>query len=119
MAKINYSKTLCARLFTEANYPDLKTGHRITRYEIGDELRIDLQGVHPAIEGTGTLVIDKFLGGGFAGQVYRCRLSELSLPENEPIDGLEKGKLYAIKIIIPPQTIIYITHFFYLGYMIS
>ncbi len=104
MAKIDYSKELCARLFKEANNPSLKTGHRLTRYETGDELKIDLQGVHPAIEGTGTLVINKFLGGGFAGQVYRCRLSELALPEGEQIDGLEAGKLYAIKIIIPPST---------------
>ena len=104
MAKINYSKELCANLFKEANNPALKTGHRITRYEVGNELKVNLQGVHPAIEGTGTLVIDKFLGGGFAGQVYRCRLSELALPEGAQIDGLEAGKLYAIKIIIPPST---------------
>ena len=104
MAKIDYSKELCARLFKEANNPALKTGHRITRYETGDVLNIDLQGVYPATEGTATLVIDKFLGGGFAGQVYRCRLSELALPEGGPIDGLEVGKLYAVKIIIPPST---------------
>jgi len=104
MAKIKYSKELCAELLTVANNPALKTQRRLVRYEIGDELNIDLQGVHPATEGTGTLVIDKFLGGGFAGQVYRCRLSELALPEGGPIDGLEVGKLYAIKIIIPPST---------------
>ncbi len=104
MRKTDYSKELCAQLFKEANPLALKTGHRITRYEIGDELKIDLQGVHPAIEGTGTLVIDKFLGGGFAGQVYRCRLSELALPAGEEIQGLDAGKLYAVKIIIPPST---------------
>jgi len=104
MAKINYSKDLCARLFKDANHPSLKTGHRINRYETGDELKIDLQAVHPSVEGRGTLVIDKFLGGGFAGQVYRCRLSELSLPETQTVDGLEAGKLYAVKIIIPPST---------------
>ena len=104
MAKIDYSKELCARLFKDANNPALKIGHRITRYETGDELKIDLQGVHPATEGSGTLVVDKFLGGGFAGQVYRCRLSELALPDGETIEGLEAGKLYAIKIIIPPST---------------
>ena len=104
MAKIEYSKELCADLLTVANHPALKTQRRLVRYEVGDELKIDLQGVHPAIEGTGTLVVDKFLGGGFAGQVYRCRLSELALPEGEEIEGLEAGKLYAIKIIIPPST---------------
>jgi len=103
MAKVEYSRELCSRLFQAANPPALKIRHRVVRYEVGDELRIDLKCVHPAIDGTGTLVIDKFLGGGFAGQVYRCRLSELSLPEGVAIDGLEADKLYAVKIIIPPS----------------
>ncbi|MBL7016461.1 MAG: hypothetical protein ISR84_02770 [Kiritimatiellales bacterium] len=103
MAKVEYSKALCTRLLEAANPSALKIRHRIVRYEEGDELRIDLKGVHPAVTGTGTLVIDKFLGGGFAGQVYRCRLSELSLPENSSIEGLEVGALYAVKIIIPPS----------------
>ncbi len=103
MAKVEYSKERCAKLFQAANPPGLKIRRRPVRYEEGDELQINLNGVHPAVEGTGTLVIDKFLGGGFAGQVYRCRLSELSLPEGVRIDGLKADELYAVKIIIPPS----------------
>ena len=101
MAKVEYSKKRCDQLLQMANPPELKIRHRLVRYEVGNELQIDLEGVHPSIKGTGTLVIDKFLGGGFAGQVYRCRLRNLSIPE--PIDGLENDKLYAVKIIIPPS----------------
>lgn len=103
MAKVEYSKELCARLFQAANDPVLKTGHRRTRYEVGDELTVKLKGVYPAVEGSATLAIDKFLGGGFAGQVYRVRLTALLLPDGATIEGLEAGKLYAVKIIIPPS----------------
>jgi len=104
MDKINDSKELYRRLSQAANNPSLKIMRRINRYEIGDTLQIKLQGVHPAVEGTGRLLIEQFLGGGFAGQVYRCRLTELSLPMGERIEGLESGKPYAVKIMIPPST---------------
>jgi hypothetical protein len=103
MAKVEYSKELCASLFKAANDPFLKSGHRRTRYEVGDELNVKIKGVHPAVEGSATLMIDKFLGGGFAGQVYRVRLTALHLPAGIAIAGLEAGKLYAVKIIIPPS----------------
>jgi hypothetical protein len=103
MAKVEYSKELCGNLLKTAQNPDLKFRRRLVRYETGDELKINLRGVHPAVEGSGTLVVDKFLGGGFAGQVYRCRLSQLDLPGGEGIEGLETDKLYAVKIIIPPS----------------
>lgn len=103
MAKIEYSLERCAELFAAANDPALRTGHRRTRYEAGDELQIEITGVFPAVQGKAVLVIDKFLGGGFAGQVYRCRLASLDLPEGQAVDGLETGKLYAVKIIIPPS----------------
>jgi hypothetical protein len=102
MAKVEYSKELCARLFQAPTTPRLKCGHRRTRYEPGDELTVDIKGVHPSVEGSATLAIDKFLGGGFAGQVYRVRLAALNMPEGATIEGLEAGKLYAVKIIIPP-----------------
>ncbi len=104
MAKPDYSQELCAQLFRAANPPSLRYGHRRTRYEPGDELTVKIRGVHPAVDGTATLAIDTFLGGGFAGQVYRVRLTELHLPENTAIAGLEPGTLYTVKIIIPPST---------------
>jgi len=101
MAKKKYSSDLCRQLELAANDPSLEIRHRPTRYENGTVLPIEITGVFPAIEGKAELTVDKFLGGGFAGQVYRCKLTGLELPE--PIPGLEEGKLYAVKIVIPPS----------------
>jgi hypothetical protein len=48
------------------------------------------------------MVVERFVGGGFAGQVYRVRLEQLDLSEG-PIEGLEPGHHYAVKILIPPS----------------
>ena len=101
MAKTNYSSELCKKLEKISQPPDLKIQHRPARYENGTILPVSITGVFPAITGKAELTVDKFLGGGFAGQVYRCKLTGLDLPE--PIPGLEVGKLYAIKIVIPPS----------------
>jgi hypothetical protein len=101
MAKTNYSSDLCTELAHTAASSQLTIRHRPTRYETGTVLPISITGVFPAITGTAELTVDKFLGGGFAGQVYRCKLTALNLPK--PIPGLEEGKLYAIKIVIPPS----------------
>jgi hypothetical protein len=83
--------------------PALHFCHPPTRYEQGHALSVPITGVHPAVDGQATLVLEKFLGGGFAGQVYRARLTELSLSEGTAIPGLEVGRQYAIKIVIPPS----------------
>ena len=103
MAKKNYSSELCTELERIAHDPRLEITHRPTRYENGTVLPIDITGVYPAIGGKAELTIDKFLGGGFAGQVYRCRLTGLALPDGCMIPGLETGRLYAVKIVIPPS----------------
>ncbi len=103
MGKRTYSSELCKDLERVANDPQLKIRHRPVRYETGTILPIEITGVSPAITGHAELTIDKFLGGGFAGQVYRCKLSSLDLPDGEQIPGLENGKLYAVKIVIPPS----------------
>lgn len=84
-----------------ARDPSLHFHRPPTRYEEGHELAVELTGVFPAVSGTATLRLEKFLGGGFAGQVYRARLERLDLPE--PVPGLAAGKRYAVKIVIPPS----------------
>ncbi len=73
---------------------------RIDRYEAGAELTYAVTGVAPATEATVRLVIDKFVGGGFAGQVYRVIVKAV---EGGPIAGLNAGDKYAMKILIPPS----------------
>ena len=47
---------------------------KIERYEDGTELEYDITGVSRAAEGRLRLYVDKFVGGGFAGQVYRVKV---------------------------------------------
>ena len=75
---------------------------RIERYEAGTELEYAVTGVDNASKADVRLVIEKFIGGGFAGQVYRVRVLEI-----KSADGLtgniQVGGVYAVKILIPPS----------------
>jgi len=75
---------------------------RPSRYDPGHVFDLAITGVFPATRGRARLEVARFVGGGFAGQVYRARLTELELA-GEPIDGLDVGGAYAVKILIPPS----------------
>ena len=74
---------------------------RIVRYEPGTVLTYELTGVAPARRATVRLAVERFVGGGFAGQVYRVEVKSL---EGDPIEGLAVGGRYAVKILVPPST---------------
>ena len=76
---------------------------QVERYEPGDELVYDVTGVSVRTGGSIRLVIEEFVGGGFAGQVYRVKVLDIE-SEAGPIEGLEVGGVYAMKILIPPTT---------------
>jgi len=71
-------------------------------HDVGQVLTLQATGVFPAHEAELDLEILKQIGGGFAGQVYRVRLLEQR--GDAPIEGLEAGQVYALKILIPPST---------------
>ncbi len=98
MAKVVYSRELCGELLEARKKAALSLSFQPARYEDGDVLSIDFTTVWPEIEGHGQFLIQKFVGGGFAGQVYRCELKELTgdFPELRP------GGIYGVKIMIPP-----------------
>ena len=73
-------------------------------YDPGHQLEYGITGVAPANDGRMTVEVERFVGGGFAGQVYRVKL--LSLEGD--IEGLEEGKHYAVKILKPPGGLAYI-----------
>jgi len=75
---------------------------RIERYEIGTELAYDITAVGSALRAKVHLIIKKFAGGGFAGQVYQVQITAIE-SETGPIDDLEVGGVYAMKILIPPS----------------
>ena len=77
---------------------------RLQRHEAGAVLCYDLRGVLPDNRARIRLEIERFIGGGYAGQVYKVRLQE-AVPAGNTVVGLEIGRAYALKILIPPSEI--------------
>ncbi len=75
---------------------------RRSAYDPGDRLEYGVTGVLPASTGRMAVEVERFVGGGFAGQVYRVALLEVEADES-PIAGLEVGQSYAIKVLKPPS----------------
>jgi len=73
---------------------------RVRRHEQGRVLEYDIRGVWPPRPARIKLVVERYVGGGYAGQVYRARVEEIHAPDG-PIAGLEKGGVYALKILVP------------------
>ncbi len=86
-------------LFAQAN---LLRPMRVSRYGPGDELSYEATGVFPARAARVSLVVEAYVGGGFAGQVYRVRLTALDAPGGA-IEGLDVSGVYAMKILVPPS----------------
>jgi len=103
MAKIQYSRKLCAELLARVRACNLLQPHRRHCYEPGDALRLELTTAWPEVRGNGVFRVEKFAGGGFAGQVYRCRLESVSFEDGAATDGgLKVGGVYAVKVLVPP-----------------
>lgn len=76
---------------------------RVELYDPGTELFFDVTGIEKASRGRVHLVVEKFVGGGFAGQVYRVKISQIEAPDG-PIEALKVGATYAMKILVPPSS---------------
>jgi len=97
-----YSVEVCKKI--EAGFRDaqLHRPMRVACYDEGSELIYDVTDVAGTNSGRIRAIVDKFVGGGFAGQVYRVKIVEINA-QNGPIGGLEEGGMYAVKILIPPS----------------
>ena len=100
--QLSPSAQLHRDLADEFRKAQLLRAMRISRYDAGKELTFEATGVVPARNGHVRLVVEEFVGGGFAGQVYRVRLLAIEAPGG-PLAGLEAGGTYAMKILIPPS----------------
>jgi len=100
-----YSVEVCRELEGKFAAVGLHRPMRITRYEPGAELAYDVTSVAGGVKAAVTLKVERFVGGGFAGQVYQVRIQDIQAeePANGQIEGLEVGGLYAMKILIPPS----------------
>jgi len=101
MPQREYSIALCRELAAIVRGANLEVPRRVDRYEPGEVLDLAFTTVWPEVRGRGLFRIDRFVGGGFAGQVYRCILDELQVPRDAKT-GLKTGRAYAVKILVPP-----------------
>ena len=99
---IDYSVEVHRQLEKEFENAALHRPMHLERYEAGTLLTYEMTGVAQAKRSKVHLVVDKFVGGGFAGQVYRVKILDIESGE-DAIEGLEVGGIYAIKILIPPS----------------
>ncbi len=74
---------------------------RRARYEPGHRVEYAISSVAEGATGRMVVEIEKFVGGGFAGQVYRVTVIEVE--SETPVAGLQAGGRYAIKILTPPS----------------
>jgi hypothetical protein len=76
---------------------------KVGRYEVGTELHYQMTGFSGSDEAYLKLLVERFVGGGFAGQVYQVRVLDIT-PGEAPLEGLVLGGVYAMKVLIPPTT---------------
>lgn len=99
----DYSSTVCQQLETIFEEQRLHRPLRVARYEAGTVLSYPIQPVAPGPQTEITLRIERFVGGGFAGQVYQVEILSIAAGEQAAGTGLTVGGLYAMKILIPPS----------------
>ena len=94
-----YSVETVKKLEEKVRAAQLHRPMRVSRYDAGTELSYDVSSLGSAEPARVHLVVEKFVGGGFAGQVYRVKVVGIE----GKIERLEVGRVYAIKILIPPS----------------
>ena len=98
---VEYSIEVYKELEEEFRRSALHRPMRVGRYEAGTELVYDVTEVAGANKARVRLVVERFVGGGFAGQVYRVKILDIE-EESGRTGGLEVGAVYAMKVLIPP-----------------
>ncbi|MHC4114077.1 MAG: hypothetical protein ACYSSL_01960 [Planctomycetota bacterium] len=114
---VEYSVEICKALQQRFRIAKLHRPMRLSRYDHGDELIYDVTGIPHGETAKVTLIVEKFVGGGFAGQVYKVKITNIA-PHHNPIEGLEAGGVYAMKILIPPSAFVRLFRnaLYYLGF---
>ena len=97
----DYSVETCRQLAEQFRKERILRPMRVGRYDPGQRPTYEVTGIAPARGATVSLEVEQFVGGGFAGQVYRAKVLEV---EGGPVEGLTAGGRYAVKVLIPPST---------------
>ncbi|MBN2130890.1 MAG: hypothetical protein JW741_15415 [Sedimentisphaerales bacterium] len=95
-----YSVEVCQQLEERFRAAGVHRPMRIMRHEAGTELTYQVRSVGGGAEATVRLAIERFVGGGFAGQVYQVKIVQV---EGDSVPGVEAGAICAMKILIPPS----------------
>jgi hypothetical protein len=95
-----YSVEVCRELEERFRRAGVYRPMRVKRYEPGTELTYQVHGFGDDNAASVFLSVERFVGGGFAGQVYRVKVVRI---DGDRIAGLEAGGTYAMKILIPPS----------------
>ena len=85
------------KLYERIQEPDLEWTYHPKLYDRGDIFDAEVTGICPPNRAKIRLEVERFVGGGFAGQVYRVRILEIE-SKNGGIEGLRVGGVYAVKI---------------------
>jgi hypothetical protein len=96
----DYSIEVCGELGERFRRAEVRRPMRVGRYDPGTELTYQVHGLAADRTTSVRLAVERFVGGGFAGQVYRVKI--LGIDGGE-IAGLEVGGSYAMKILVPPS----------------
>jgi len=98
----SYSVEFCKELERRFDQASLFRPMRLVRYEQGTELRYLVQAVDRDERAYVRLVVERFVGGGFAGQVYQVRVLAVE-PQEGDFSAVQPGAVYAMKILVPPS----------------
>jgi hypothetical protein len=96
----DYSIQIIKELMQRFAQTSLHRPMRVNRYHDGDGLAIEAAAVENAERFGLSVFIERFVGGGYAGQVYKVKVT--GIDGNAPA-GLEAGRTYAMKILVPPS----------------
>ena len=103
MGAVGYSVAVVEKLQQRIRDLKLELPFRVDRYLPGTLLELDLTTAWPEARCKGNFLVEKFVGGGFAGQVYRCRYEGSDQVGVGEAAGLYAGHKYAVKILVPPS----------------
>jgi len=99
--KNDYSVKLCRQLEAEYKQLGLFRPYTVKGYDAGDIIEYEACAVAPNMADKTSKIqvkIEKYIGGGFAGQVYKIKVLSI---EPDALPGLVVGNTYAMKIIVP------------------
>ncbi len=97
-----HSVETCRKLESAFRDANVERPMRPRPYEPGEELTYDVTALVPTASAKVRLRVEKFVGGGYAGQVYRVVPLEVT-PEGA-VNGLAVGRVCGLKILVPPSS---------------